>query len=67
MLPIQIDRLEINGNSSDKDSNKQIDNNKTEDIAIESVHNNNKTSYAVWIETKLRRKQIDCGKQNMKN
>ena len=67
MLPIQINRLEINGNSSDKDSNKQTDNNKTEDIAIESVHNNNKASYAVWIETKLRRKQIDCGKQNMKN
>ena len=35
--PAQISKTEMNGNSSDKDSNKQTDSNKTEDI----VHNNN--------------------------
>ena len=40
VIPAQINKLEINGNSSDKDFNKQTDNNKTENNAIEHVHNN---------------------------
>ena len=44
VLPAQINKIEINGISSDKDPNKQIDNNKTEDIAMENIHNNNKAS-----------------------
>ena len=39
-----MNKLEINGNSSDKDCNKQTDNNESEDIAIENLHNNNKAS-----------------------
>ena len=37
-----MNKIEINGNSSKKDSNKQTDNNKTELIAVENVHNKNK-------------------------
>ena len=40
VIPAQINKLKINGNSSDKDFNKQTDNNKTENNAIEHVHNN---------------------------
>ena len=39
VLPVQINKSEIDGNSSGKDSNKQTYN-KTEDIAIENVQNN---------------------------
>ena len=45
VLPAQINELEINGNSNTKDLiNKQADNNKTEDIAIENMHHNKKPS-----------------------
>ena len=42
VIPAQINKLEINGNSNDKDFNKQTDNNITENNAIKDVHNNNK-------------------------
>ena len=41
-LKDKINKLEINGNSNDKDFNKQTDNNITENNAIKDVHNNNK-------------------------
>ena len=44
VLPAQINELEINRNSNDKDLNKQTDNNKTEDNAIENIHDNKKAS-----------------------
>ena len=44
VLPAQTNELEINRNSNDKDLNKQTDNNKTEDNAIENIHDNKKAS-----------------------
>ena len=44
VFPAQINKLEIDGNSNDKDFNKLIVNNKTENNATENMRRNNKAS-----------------------
>ena len=44
VLPAQINELEINRNSNDKDLNKQTDNNKIEDNPTENMHGKKKAS-----------------------
>ena len=66
VLPAQINKLETNGISSEKDPNKQTDNNKTEDIAIENIHNNNKSSNESKTKASIGSKTVEKGESDYK-